>query len=132
VVCDTPAVTGAGLRVLVVEDDHRIASMIAKGLGAKGHAAEIVSTGGEALEYVAAGATDVMLLDLGLPDIDGLDVLRRLAADGHSIPVIVITARSDPTDREAAVELGVAAYLTKPFAWSDVWAVIETCGSLRG
>jgi DNA-binding response OmpR family regulator len=58
--------------VLVVEDEHRIASMLAKSLRAKGHAAEIVSTRREALDRLAAGVADVMLLDLGLPDIDGL------------------------------------------------------------
>jgi DNA-binding response OmpR family regulator len=125
-------VSGAGLRVLVVEDDPRIASMIAKGLGTRGHATQVVSTGATALEHVTAGAADVMLLDLGLPDIDGLDVLRRLVADGSSIPVIVITARSDPSDRDAALELGVTAYLTKPFAWSDVWKAIDACAALRG
>jgi DNA-binding response OmpR family regulator len=125
-------VTGAGLRVLVVEDDPRIASMVAKGLLARGHGTEIVSTGSAALERLAAGSADVMLLDLGLPDIDGLDVLRRLVADGSSIPVIVITARSDPSDRDAALELGVTAYLTKPFAWSDVWKAIDACSALRG
>jgi DNA-binding response OmpR family regulator len=131
-VCDTARVTGGGLRVLVVEDDPRIASMIVKGLVARGHGAEIVSTGSGALDRLAAGSVDVMLLDLGLPDIDGLDVLRRLVADGPSIPVIVITARSDPSDRDAALELGVTAYLTKPFAWSDVWKAIDACSARRG
>jgi DNA-binding response OmpR family regulator len=71
-----------GLRVLGVEDDHRIAAMIANGLQASDHVAEVVSTGAAALERLASGAADVMLLDLGLPDIDGLDVLRRQAAEG--------------------------------------------------
>lgn len=118
---------GRELDVLVVEDDHRIASMLAKGLRTKGYAVEIVLSGAAALERVADGPVDVVLLDLGLPDIDGIDVLRELAARASTVPVIVITARSDPIDREAALELGVAAYLTKPFAWADLSAAITTC-----
>jgi DNA-binding response OmpR family regulator len=120
------------LRILVVEDDRRIAAMLDKGLRAKSHQVEIASTGVAALDQLAAGDIDVLLLDLGLPDLDGLDVLRRLAERGSPVPVIVITARSDPTDREAAIELGVAAYLTKPFAWSDLWQAIEACATLPG
>ena len=130
-VCDTPNMPPS-LRILVVEDDRRIAAMLDKGLRAKGHRVEIVSTGEAALDQLAAGGIDVQLLDLGLPDMDGLDVLRRLAERGSSVPVIVITARSDPTDREAAVALGVAAYLTKPFAWSELWQAVELCAALPG
>jgi DNA-binding response OmpR family regulator len=128
--CDT-AVVGEGLRVLVVEDDGRIASMLQKGLRARGHVPEVVATGSDALARVAAGGVDVQLLDLGLPDIDGLEVLRRLAEAGSEVPVVVITARSDPLDREEALALGAHAYITKPFSWADVWAALDTCTALR-
>jgi two-component system, OmpR family, response regulator len=114
-------------RVLVVEDDPRIAAMFEKGLRARHLDVETVGTGADALARIRSGGIDVQLLDLGLPDIDGLDLLRRLRAEQPSVPVIVITARSDPRDRQTAIDLGVADYLTKPFDWSQVWAAIDAC-----
>jgi len=114
-----------GLRVLVVEDDPKIASMLAKGLRAKRIEVETVTTGLDALARVERGGVELALLDLGLPDMDGLEVLRRVRATGNSLRVIVITARSDPADRATAMQLGVADYLTKPFAWKQLWAAIE-------
>jgi two-component system OmpR family response regulator len=114
-------------RLLVVEDDPRIAGVLVKGLHKQGYAAESVESGGGAIARIEAGDVDVMLLDLGLPDIDGLDVLRMLRERGSDLPVIVVTSRSDPRDRATAVELGVHTYLTKPFAWGDVWAAVRQC-----
>jgi two-component system response regulator QseB len=114
-------------RVLVVEDDPRIATMFEKGLRARHLDVEIVGTGGDALARMESGGIDVQLLDLGLPDMDGLELLRRLRAERPSVPVIVITARSDPRDGQVAIDLGVADYLTKPFDWSQVWAAIDVC-----
>jgi len=121
--------TGATLtaRVLVVEDDPKIASMLGKGLRAKGLEVDTVSTGAAALARIDAGGVDIQLLDLGLPDMDGLEVLEKLVRRGQPVPVIVITARSDPADRDRAVELGVTEYLTKPFAWKQLWAAIDRC-----
>lgn len=115
----------AHARLLVVEDDPRIADVLVKGLGKQGFQAVPVGTGGEAIASVQAGGVDLMLLDLGLPDIDGLDVLRTLRDRGTALPVIVVTSRSDPSDRATATDLGVQAYLTKPFAWADVWAAVR-------
>lgn len=117
--------------MLVVDDDRRIAAMLAKGLRTKSYDVEIVGTGADALARVATNEIDVLLLDLGLPDIDGLDVLRRALAAGCTTPVIVVTARTDPTDREIALELGVRAYITKPFVWSDVWDAVDACVAER-
>jgi two-component system response regulator QseB len=111
--------------VLVVEDDPLIASFIRKALARQGHDVEWVTTGNAALERVAAGGVDLQLLDLGLPDIDGLDVLRRLQERGERVPVIIITSRSDPADRAIAQELGVDAYLTKPFPLANLLAVVN-------
>jgi two-component system, OmpR family, KDP operon response regulator KdpE len=121
------AATDPDTFVLVVDDDPKIASMIGLGLRSRGFGVEIVGTGAEAIERVRGGGADVQLLDLGLPDMDGLDVLRTLRGDGVAIPVIVVTARSDPGDRQAAIDLGVDAYLTKPFDWPELWAAIEAC-----
>jgi DNA-binding response OmpR family regulator len=114
--------------VLVVVDDPLIASSARPFPG--GHEVEWVPTGNAALERVAAGGVDLQLLDLGLPDIDGLDVLRRLQERGEQVPVIVITSRSDPADRATAHELGVDAYLMKPFPLANLLAVVS--GTLSG
>lgn len=117
---------GAGL--LIVEDDPRIAAVLVKGLAKQGYDADSVSTGSDAIARIDAGGVELLLLDLGLPDIDGLEVLRVLRDRGLPLPVIVITSRSDPRDRAAALELGVRDYIMKPFAWSDVWAAVDRAG----
>jgi two-component system response regulator QseB len=122
----TEAGDGAGL--LVVEDDPRIAAVLVKGLRKRGFDSAWVMTGAEAISRVEAGDVDLLLLDLGLPDIDGLDVLRTLRERGIAPAVIVITARSDPSDRAAALALGASAYFTKPFKWAEVWAAVGRCG----
>jgi DNA-binding response OmpR family regulator len=66
-----------------------------------------------------------MVLDLGLPDIDGLEVLRRARDRGITVPVVVVTGRSDPRDRTIALSLGVGVYLTKPFRWTDLLEAIR-------
>ena len=106
--------------VLVVEDDPRIASVLMKGLRMHGFAAEWVTNGSEAIARLDEGGIDVHLLDLGLPDIDGLDVLRQLRDRGTEVPTVIVTARTDPRDRAAALALGVKHYLTKPFAWAEL------------
>jgi DNA-binding response OmpR family regulator len=117
----------AAASLLIVEDDPRIAAVLAKGLGKRGFESESVASGSEAIARVREGGIGLLLLDLGLPDIDGLDVLRMLRDRGNDLPVIVITSRTDPRDRAAALELGVSEYLTKPFAWADVWAAVGRC-----
>ncbi len=114
-------------RVLVVEDDPKIAAMLEKGLRARQLEVETVRSGTEAVARIKAGGIDVQLLDLGLPDMDGLEVLRLLHDVQRTVPVIVITARSDPHDRQTAIDLGVAEYVTKPFDWSQLWAAIDAC-----
>lgn len=117
----------APIRVLLVEDDPRIASFMTKGLRAKGYEVEWVTTGAAGISRLEAGGVDVHLLDLGLPDVDGLDVLRALRERGVDVPVIVITARTDPRDREEAAALGAARYLTKPFALADLLSALQDC-----
>jgi two-component system response regulator QseB len=111
--------------LLVVEDDPKIAAVLIKGLHKQGFVADWVMTGAEALARIDTSDVDVLLLDLGLPDIDGLQVLHDLRRRDVTVPTIVITARTDPRDRAAALELGVSSYLTKPFAWSEVWSAVR-------
>lgn len=114
------------MRVLLVEDEARIASFVVKGLDRNGCTVDWVTTGAEALVRADAGERpDVVILDLGLPDIDGLDVLRALRQRGLSTPVVVLTARSHPQDRSTAWSLGVRDYLTKPVAMA---ALLERLG----
>lgn len=117
----------APTRVLLVEDDPRIASFMTKGLRAKGYEVEWVTTGAAGIARLEAGGVDVHLLDLGLPDMDGLEVLRILRERGIDVPVIISTARTDHRDRDLAAALGAARYLTKPFALADLFRAVQDC-----
>lgn len=117
----------AGSTVLVVEDDPRIASFLTRALKLWGLRAEWVMTGAEALDRIERGGIDVQILDLGLPDCDGLDVLRELRNRGQAVPVIVITARSNPEDRTAALALGACDFFRKPFPLADVREAVRRC-----
>lgn len=111
-------------RVLIAEDDPRIAAFLLKGLRAKGFDAVWAATGQATLDEVGRGGVDAVLLDLGLPDIDGLEILAGWRHASVTVPVIVLTARSDPRDRVRAHELGVAGYLMKPAPFADVVAAV--------
>jgi DNA-binding response OmpR family regulator len=111
------------MKVLVVEDEARIASFVVKGLTAAGYQTDHVTTGGEAIRH--ATDADVIVLDLGLPDVDGMDVLRRIREDGLDAQVIVLTARAELDDRVEGLELGADDYLVKPFAFEELLARIR-------
>ncbi len=116
-----------GSTVLVVEDDPRIAAFLTKALNLWGLRAEWVMTGAEALARIERGGVAVQILDLGLPDCDGLDVLRELRDRGISVPAIVITARSNPEDRTVALTLGARDFFRKPFPLADVRSAVHGC-----
>jgi DNA-binding response OmpR family regulator len=113
------------MKVLVVEDEVRIASFLIRGLRAQGYAVDHVGTGEEALRGARDPELDLMILDLGLPDIDGTEVLRRLRDGGSRLPIVVLTARGDVTDRVEGLDLGADDYLTKPFAFDELLARIR-------
>ena len=112
------------MRVLVVEDDARIASFLDKGLTAEGHSVTCASTANEAEAALDmyADQLDLVLLDLGLPAGDGEDILRRLRRRGGEVPVIVLTARAEVADRVRGLDAGANDYLTKPFAFEELLA----------
>jgi DNA-binding response OmpR family regulator len=112
-------------RVLIVEDEERIASFVRKGLTASGFTATVVGTGGEAVDYAVTGGFDLMLLDLGLPDTDGFDVLRRVRALGVDIPVVILTARDGVRDTVTGLEIGADDYVTKPFRFEELLARVR-------
>jgi DNA-binding response OmpR family regulator len=112
------------MNVLLVEDEDRIASFVEKALRRRGFDVRRVVTGGEALGAVSAGI-DIVVLDLGLPDIDGLDVLRALRKSWASLPVVILTARGDINDRVVGLDLGADDYVPKPFAIDELVARIR-------
>jgi DNA-binding response OmpR family regulator len=113
------------VRLLVVEDEARIASFIVKGLSRQGYLVDAVTTGAEALVRVRDPALDLLILDLGLPDVHGLEVLRCLRSEGRQLPVIIVTARAGVRDLVQGFALGADDYLTKPFAFNELVARVR-------
>ncbi|TNC23673.1 response regulator transcription factor [Mumia zhuanghuii] len=111
--------------ILVVEDEDRIATFVAKGLRAEGFTVTCVADGGTGLDYALTGDFDLVVLDIGLPVIDGFTILDRLAADRPALPVIVLTARDSVTDTVAALEGGAADYMSKPFRFDELMARVR-------
>src|SRR5579875_3262105 len=103
-------------RVLVVEDDRALADALREFLEGQGFAAEAVASGQEAIERVAAGHVDVVVLDLMLPDVDGYDVTRAVHdLTSAPVPILMLTARSQPADKLRGFAAGVDDYVVKPF-----------------
>ncbi|CAN5253803.1 hypothetical protein BH20ACT5_BH20ACT5_03630 [soil metagenome] len=119
------------MRLLLVEDEERISAFLSKGLRARGYAVDWAPTGTKALERLTVPDPpyDVVVLDLGLPDIDGLEVLRRIRARGNAVPVIIVTARSGEEHLARSRELGADDYLVKPFPFRDFLASLERSGA---
>lgn len=109
------------VNVLIVEDDDAILATLGDGLESAGHDTFLASTGRAAIEAHASRRFDVILLDLGLPDLDGRDVFRELRSI-RDVPVIMVTARSEEFDRVLGLELGADDYITKPFSLRELLA----------
>jgi DNA-binding response OmpR family regulator len=107
-------------RILIVEDEQRIALFIERGLRANGYSTKVVSDGESALSLARSGHFDLMILDLGLPRKDGLDVLSALRGEGTAIPVVILTARSSVTELVTGFEGGADDYITKPFSFEEL------------
>lgn len=117
-------------QILLIEDEDRIASFVEKGLRAAGYAVLHGATASEGFEYALNNSVDLAVLDLGLPDEDGLRLLGRLRSQGFSAPVIILTARSTPADTVAGLESGADDYMSKPFSIDELLARIRL--RLRG
>src|SRR5579872_5377602 len=105
------------MRLLVVEDNEPLAQLLTKGLNAVGFSVDVVSTAGEARDVLATTRYSAVVLDLGLPDDDGLSVLRELRERKDATPVLVLTARGGVHDRVTGLRSGADDYLAKPFAF---------------
>jgi len=112
-------------RVLIAEDEQRISSFIDKGLSANGFAVTVVADGPSAYDYATTGGFDLMVLDIGLPGMDGFEVLRRLRSQHNPIPVIVLTARDSVQDTVAGLEGGADDYMPKPFRFEELLARVR-------
>lgn len=112
------------MRVLVVEDDASVAEGILDGLEHAKFETQLVTTGAQALQAMASFDPDLVLLDLGLPDMDGTDVCRDIR-QSSSTPIIVVSARGDEIDRVLALEMGADDYVVKPFGMREIVARIR-------
>jgi two-component system KDP operon response regulator KdpE len=112
-------------KVLVVDDEPAITRFLRAGLSSQGYLVSAVADGRAALEAVRRNAVDLIVLDLGLPDIDGLEIIRRVRAAGSALPIIVLSSRADEKGKVEALDLGADDYVTKPFGIHELLARIR-------
>ena len=116
--------------MLAVEDDARLTGLVREALEATGHRVTAVGTGGDALLRALEGGIDLVLLDLNLPDVDGIEIARRLA--GEEVPIVMLTARGDIASRVEGLYAGAADYVTKPFELQELLARVHVRLRERG
>jgi two-component system copper resistance phosphate regulon response regulator CusR len=112
-------------RILIAEDEPRIASFVEKGLRANGFATSVAADGRTARAQARTGEFDLLVLDIGLPEMDGFEVLRSLRAEKNPIPVIILTARDSVQDTVAGLEGGADDYMPKPFRFEELLARVR-------
>lgn len=112
-------------RILIAEDEARISSFIDKGLRAAGYSSTTAATGADALAFAQSGDYDLLLLDVGLPGIDGFEVLRRIRLTDSTMPVIMLTARTSVGDTVAGLDGGANDYIPKPFKFDELLARVR-------
>jgi DNA-binding response OmpR family regulator len=112
-------------RILIVEDERRLASFLERGLRSNGYTPTVVDDGQSGARLARDGDFDLVILDLGLPDIDGMDVLRQLRTRGEKLPVIILSARGDPSDMVGGLDAGSDDYVTKPFSLEELLARVR-------
>ncbi|PMB24824.1 response regulator transcription factor [Fischerella thermalis] len=112
-------------RILIAEDEPRIASFLEKGLFSHGFTTAVVADGNEVVLMVQEGEFDLLILDLGLPGKDGIEVIEDLRGQGESLPIIILTARDDIKDKITGLESGADDYVTKPFRFEELLARVR-------
>ena len=114
------------MRLLVIEDSLKMAELLQRGLMEEGYAIDLVHTGMEAVWLAKEIAFDAIVLDIMRPDIDGFEVCRQLRRAGRWAPLLMLTARDDVTDRVKGLDVGADDYLTKPFAFDELYARVRS------
>jgi two-component system, OmpR family, KDP operon response regulator KdpE len=109
----------------VVDDEPAITRFLRAGLGSQGYVVSEAADGRSALDAIGRNASDLVVLDLGLPDMDGLDIIRQVRAKGSAVPIIVLSSRSDERGKIDALDLGADDYVTKPFGIDELLARIR-------
>jgi two-component system copper resistance phosphate regulon response regulator CusR len=112
-------------RILIIEDEVRITSFLEKGLGSSGYTTSVAATGADGLAMAQTGEFDLVILDIGLPDIDGFAVLENLRKRDRALPVIILTARDAVADTVHGLEGGADDYVTKPFRFEELLARVK-------
>jgi DNA-binding response OmpR family regulator len=110
------------MHLLLVEDDERLADLTARLLAGDRHVVEMARCGAEALDLAENPGLDAVILDIGLPDLSGLDVARRLRSNGSRVPIVMLTARDAVRDRVIGLDAGADDYVVKPFAYEELAA----------
>lgn len=118
-------IAGRPLKVLIVEDEEQVARLIELELSYEGYQVDIAGNGKEALEKIEKFKPDLVVLDWALPEIDGLEVTRRIRSDGNDVPIIVLTGRATLSDKVISLDSGADDYITKPFATEELLARIR-------
>lgn len=113
------------MRLLIAEDEKNLNKILAQHLQDSGYTVDACFDGEEALDYISITDYDAVILDIMMPRLDGLEVLKRIRADGLDVPVLFLTARDSVADRVAGLDLGADDYLTKPFAFEELLARIR-------
>ena len=120
------------MRILLVEDDQRIVDFVQRGLKAEGYMVEAARSGMEAISLATEGKFQAIILDLGLPDLNGRQVCERLRATGVDTPILMLTARDTVQDKVTGLRSGADDYMTKPFSFEELLARIEVLMRRRG
>src|SRR5439155_1755422 len=123
-----PLVNSTPMRVLLVEDEPAVRDAVERALRGAGHKADLAREGPAGLELAMTNPYDAVVLDLGLPGLDGVEVCRRLRASGNQVPVLMLTARAAVRDRVEGLDAGADDYLVKPFALDELLARIRALG----
>jgi len=115
-----------GASVVIAEDDRAVRESVTRALELEGYTVTAVGDGGAALEVAAQPGVDLLILDLGMPNVDGLTVCRRLRSAGSRIPILVLTARTEVSDRVSGLDAGADDYLPKPFSLDELFARVRS------
>lgn len=120
-----PTTSASPLRILIAEDDRAAREALERALALEGYDVRAVADGEEALDAAHADAPDLLVLDVMMPRMDGLAVCRRLRADGNTVPILILTARTETSDRVVGLDAGADDYLAKPYALDELLARIR-------